>query len=97
MLSQSSAARPSFVLERTTDIDIGLGYRRTLKPGSTWTYVGTIPAGNVYRTRDQVLTVEASNIHEAYIVVNNSRLVGFYLPVEKTYSAAVQPATLPIK
>jgi hypothetical protein len=38
----------------------------------------------VYATRDRVLTVEASNVHEAYIVVSNGKLVGFFLPVEKT-------------
>jgi len=42
--------------------------------------------GVVYKSKDQVLTVEASNIYEANIVVLSNKLVGFYLPVEHTFS-----------
>ena len=57
-----------------------------MKKGTTWDFVGTISSGDVFRTKDQILTVEASNIHEAYIVVSSDKLVGFYLPVEKSFS-----------
>lgn len=96
-LSQGTRATPLFVLQRAVDLDVGFGYRRVLQQGSTWSYVGSVPAGDVYRTRDQVLTVEASNIHEAYIVVKDARVVGYYLPVEKTYSPATTPAMLPMR
>ena len=92
-----ASAAPSFTLERAVDVDLGLGYRRVLRAGTRWSYVGTVDAGDVYRTSDQVLTVEASNIHEAYAVVAAGRLVGFYLPVERTYSPAVAPVALPMR
>jgi hypothetical protein len=45
-----------------------------------------VAEGVVYRSRDQTLTVECSNVFEAYLVVAGQRLVGFYLPVEKGFS-----------
>lgn len=96
-LSTRTSAPPSFVLTHAVDVDLGLGYRRVLRAGTRWTYVGTVDAGDVYKTADQVLTVEASNIHEAYAVVASGRLVGFYLPVEKTYSPAIAPVPLPMR
>ena len=79
-------SKNSFRLEEKVIIDLGTGYDRTLLRGTTWVYVGSIQQGDVFKTSDQILTIEASNIFEAYIVVSADNLVGFYLPVEKTYS-----------
>ena len=37
------------------------------------------------------MTVEGSHIHEAYIVVTERSLVGFYLPVERTREKKMDP------
>ena len=74
----------SFRLSRTAKVPLSTGYSTTLRENSRWELVGTITQGNVYRTRDQVVTVEGSHIYEAYIVVTERSLVGFYLPVERT-------------
>ena len=87
--SQIEATHPSkstFRLEEEMTVDLGTGYSRTLRRGTTWVYVGTIKEGDVFKTSDQILTIEASNIYEAYIVVSSENLIGFYLPVEKAYS-----------
>ncbi len=76
----------SFELIDEIDVSLGTGYSRKLKKGTKWHYVGTISYGDVFKTNDQILTVEASNIHEAYLVVSSSKLVGFYLPAEKSFS-----------
>jgi hypothetical protein len=89
------AAKPAFVLEQDVPISVGYAYKRVLRKGTRWTYLGAIAQGDVYKTGDQVLTVEASNIHEAYIVVENRKLVGFYLPVERTYTPVVESKSLP--
>lgn len=94
-LVSAPSPKPSFVLEQDVPIRLGFGYNRVLRKGTRWTYVGTIANGDVYKTTDQVLTVEASNIHEAYIVLEDRKLVGFYLPVEKTYTRAVESKNLP--
>ena len=73
------------------------GYDRTLKQGTRWECRGRIDQGWVYRTRDQVLTVEASNVFEADIVVSGRKLTGFYLPVERAYSALRPAVDLPTR
>jgi hypothetical protein len=80
------ASGPTFVLAQEEHVSIGTGYGRTLRAGTHWTLFGTIDRGDVYRSADQVLTVEGYNVHEAYLVVRDDTLVGFYLPVEKTFT-----------
>jgi hypothetical protein len=96
-LVSAASAKPAFVLEQDVPINLGFGYTRVLRKGTRWTYVGEISKGDVYKTADQVLTVEASNIHEAYIVLEGRKLVGFYLPVERTYTPAAESKSLPTK
>ncbi|OIR15141.1 hypothetical protein GALL_42600 [mine drainage metagenome] len=96
--SQMGEPGPLMVLQYEATVGIGTGFTTTLKRGTTWRIVGRIPAGDVYETRDQVVTVEASNIHEARPVINNGAVVGFYLPVERTFVRASEavPVTFQI-
>jgi len=96
-LESPATSQRAFELQEQVDLDIGHGYKRTLKRGTIWTPVGTIPYGDVYKTSDQILTIEASNIYEAYIVISASEMVGFYLPVENAYSPLERNATLSVK
>ena len=57
-----------------------------LGAGSRWRFAGVIPQGGVYRAAQGVLTVEGANIHEAYLVIRERQVVGFYLPVEQAFS-----------
>lgn len=75
-----------FVLQSDARCSIGTGYSRVLRTGTRWDLFGSLAQGEVYRSPDQTLTVEGYNIHEAYLVVNDATLVGFYLPVEKTFT-----------
>ena len=72
------------------------GYARTLFKGTRWDLIGTIPEGGVYKPKDQVLTVECSHVHEAYLVVSGGALIGFYLPVEKGFVPISPTIKLPI-
>lgn len=72
------------------------GFSRSLRKGSRWFAIGRLSEGVVYRSRDQVLTVECSNVFEAYLVVAAEKLVGFYLPVEKGFSPLSEPIQLNI-
>ena len=96
-IETNQASLSSFKLEKDIDFSCGTGYSRKLKQGTRWSYVGTVTYGNVYKTNDQILTVEGSNIYEAYIVVSNDKLVGFYLPAEESYSPLSKPKELQIK
>ena len=87
-----------FVMKDSVEITEGPCnyYSRKLRQGTTWDFVGTIPEGEVYKPRDQVLTIEASHVYEAYLVLSNNSLVGFYLPVERAFAALPNPRKLPI-
>lgn len=71
------------------------GYSRTLQEGSSWELIGSVPEGKVYKPLDQVLTVECSNVYEAYLVCVSQSLVGFYLPVEHGFVALKKAIELP--
>lgn len=79
----SSAVR---TLDTPLDIELDTGYRRTIAAGSQWQQVGSIDQGAVYRPHLNVFTLEGANIHEAYLVVDKDKLVGFYLPAERGFS-----------
>ena len=94
-LLESAANEETFTL--AADIPIQgapCNFSRSLRKGSRWFAVGKLAEGIVYRSRDQVLTVECSNVFEAYLVVTAERLVGFYLPVEKGFSPLSKPIQL---
>lgn len=90
----TSTEKPSFELKDEVNINLGTGYSRQLKKGTRWSYVNTISCGDIFRTSDQILTVEGSNIFEAFIVVSEKKLVGFFLPVEQTFSPLSKPIEL---
>lgn len=78
-------------LPQGLDVSLSTGYTTHIKPQTTWVLVGTLPEGEVYKPRDQVLTVEGADVHEAYLVLAGDELVGFYLPVEHAF-ARISPA-----
>ncbi len=82
------------IREETPITGAPCGYTRAINNGTTWKLIGSIPEGEVYQSKDQVLTVECSNIHQAYPVVSGSSLVGFYLPVERGFVKMSEPILL---
>jgi hypothetical protein len=91
-----NAIKPDFILKDEVKIELGTGYSRKLNEGTKWHYFNTIPYGDIFKTKDQILTIEGSNIFEAFIVVSGENLVGFFLPVEQTYSPLKKPKPLTI-
>lgn len=87
----------SFRLTRTAEVALSTGYSTTLRANTRWELVGTVTQGEVYRTKDQVVTLEGAHIHEGYIVVNQGALAGFYLPVERTFSPVTPAKPLSIE
>ena len=51
-------------------------FSRSLRKTTRWDQMGTIAEGDVLRSKDQVLTLECSNVHEAYLVLSGDTLVG---------------------
>src|SRR5581483_6089894 len=87
----NGSANDDFVLKGYWKVEIGTGYPTFLRGDTHWHCVGTTEYGRVYSTRDQLLTVEASNIYEAFLVVADQTITGFYLPVEKIFTPASHP------
>ncbi|MBK8477532.1 MAG: hypothetical protein IPL39_14900 [Opitutaceae bacterium] len=87
----------SFTLVAPAKVKVGTPFPVYLRDGTHWTQVGTTELGEVYNTKDQVLAVEGSNMHEAFLVVDGDQVVGFLLKVEKTFSSASQPVRIKIQ
>lgn len=87
--------RPIVIMEKQIDIKLDTGYTRSLIAGSQWMRVGAIAQGQVYRPYNTIFTLEGTHVHEAYLVIANNYLTGFYLPVERGYSPLKQKISLP--
>lgn len=94
-LAASSDSRP-IRLKAPADVKLDTGYSRQLAAGSTWRPAGRIPAGTVYRPVGTIFTIEGRQVHEAYLVVRERTLVGFYLPGELSYSPLTTAVPLTI-
>ena len=92
--ASSGSATAVRKLRQNVTIELPTRYTRTLFEGSRWRAAGAIPQGLVYRPVDTVLTIEGSQVHEAYLVLSGGNLVGFYLPAESSYSALSKPVPL---
>lgn len=91
-LTECSEECPSFIIKEEMALrNLPCGYSRKLKANSEWTMIGTIDAGNVYKPLNQSLTIECSNVFEAYLVLVGDHIIGFYLPVEDGYVALNKP------
>lgn len=97
VLAPVPAAQPvrDLIVARTTHIQLSSNYTRVLVAGSRWSPVGTLGRGTVYRPSDgAIFTIEGANVHEAYLVVSEGMLVGFYLPGESAASWLARPLAL---
>ena len=84
------APRPVLMVAAPLPIQLDTAYRRTVAAGSRWVRVGRLAQGEVYKPHQHVFTIEGAHIHEAYLVVDQDRLVGFYLPAERAFSPLSQ-------
>lgn len=62
------------------------GYDRTINAGTEFAEIGSVKQGKVLKPMNSVFAIEGAHAHEAYPVVENSRIVGFYLPVERAFA-----------
>ncbi len=88
-LTPAAASFPN-TLGKDLHIVFQTGYSRDIKAGSQWEHIGDVQQGQVFKPFKQVFTIEGAHMHEAYLVVSNGRLVGFYLPAEGSFSSLKQ-------
>lgn len=84
----------SFSLKTRLELKTTTPYSSDMPANSTWVQVGVIPQGDVYKIKNSVFSVEGRQVHEAYVVVKNDSVIGFYLPYEHTFSALNQAEPL---
>jgi hypothetical protein len=75
-----------YIVSAPAEIRLDSGYERTISQGTEFVEVGFIPQGRILKPTQTTFTIEGAHMHEAYPVVHNQRLVGFYLPVERAFS-----------
>jgi hypothetical protein len=92
-MTQSKPTAP-VNLSKSLDIKFDTGYSRQVKQDSQWVHIGRIEQGDVYKPHQDVFTLEGAHIHEAYWVVKNGLLIGFYLPFEQGFSLLKQPVSV---
>lgn len=85
-LAQDGGAARSITIQAPVVIQLDTGYSRELADKSVWKPVGRVPQGVVYRPVGTIFTIEGRQVHEAYLVLKDKKLVGFYLPGEQNYS-----------
>jgi len=56
--------------------------------------VGTIPEGEVWRPLNRVLTARGFNVHEGWVVTTGSAWIGFFHPVERSFSPLARPLVI---
>lgn len=85
-----------YELRQDVSFKLDSGYERTVVARTEFTVAGRVPQGVVLKPTQTVLTVEGAHMHEAYAVVRDDTLVGFYLPVEKAFSALSRSVPFPL-
>ncbi len=91
----TAGTNKSFTIQEDVDLTgLPCGYSRKLLKNSKWECIGTIDQGEVYKPVNRCFTLECSNVYEAYLVIQNDKLMGFYLPVEKGFNALEKPIPL---
>ncbi len=96
-LSGSESGATSYVVAKPADLVLDSGYQRRIESGTELVPFGSVRQGQVLRPTNAVLTVEGTHVHEAYLVVAEGRLVGFYLPFEKAFSPLTRAVHLSIE
>ncbi len=93
--SQQSGRR--YIVSTPAYIRLDSGYERTLSAGTELREFGTIKQGRILQPVSTVFTIDGAHMHEAYLVLNDGRIVGFYLPAEGAFSPLSQSVNLSIQ
>ncbi len=96
MTPMPSSAAPAIRVASEVSIRLHTGFTRPIPGGSRWELVGRLPQGEVFRPVGTVYAIEGRDVHEAYLVLRQGVLQGFYLPAESRYSPLPAPLSLPL-
>jgi outer membrane lipopolysaccharide assembly protein LptE/RlpB len=91
VMETKTPSKSVWMLTEKIDVPLESWSTTKLKSNTKWEYIGTIEQGEVYKTKDQIVTVRGSNTFEAYLVISEEKIVGFYLPIEKGFVKISKP------
>lgn len=97
LLSVNQRMGTRYVTPKSISLTLDTAYKRTINAGTEFIEIGTIQQGSVLKPTNATFTIEGAHMHEAYPVLSNGRVVGFYLPVEKAFSPLSQSVDFPIQ
>lgn len=93
-LGKETIPKSTWILTEVANIHVQSCSTTTLNSNTQWIYVGSIDQGDVYKTKDQIVSVHCSNMYEAYIVLSGEQIIGFYFPFEKGFCQASKPVKI---
>lgn len=93
----SAGEQSQKTIQQSVEVKFDTGYSRFIKANSRWLKIGQVSQGGVYKPINDVFTVEGSHIHEAYLIIEKDKLVGFYLPYERGVSLLKSSLNLSIQ
>jgi UPF0288 family protein (methanogenesis marker protein 3) len=84
-------------LTKLVTIELGPGNEKKLFTGTRWLNVGSVKQGAVFKPVGTVFSIQGANSHEAYLVITDKKLIGFYLPGDRAWSALKSPIEIEFK
>lgn len=96
-MSAPAAPAGYLVAAQTSAFTLDSGYSRAIYQGTEFVELGAIKEGRVLKPTKTVFTIEGAHMHEAYPVVRDGQLVGFYLPVERAFAPLSRPVSLSLQ
>ncbi|OQA33300.1 MAG: hypothetical protein BWY57_01302 [Betaproteobacteria bacterium ADurb.Bin341] len=94
---QVTSPTSRWVLLSDAAIEADSSYNRIIPGNTEFVHIGTLPEGKVLKPTNTVLTIEGKHMHEVYIVIKNNVLIGFYMPVEKSFAPLTKKIHLNFK
>lgn len=95
-LAPLATPAPELLVEADVPVRLSTGYTRTIPRQSRWRAAGTVPQGIVYQPLNTVFAIEGRQVHEAWLVIRDGMLQGFYLPAENNFSPVAPALSLPL-
>jgi hypothetical protein len=92
----AATAAPDLRLQAAAPFRMAIGPGAALPAGSRWRAVGALAQGTVYRPLNHVVLLEGQRIDEAWPVVSEGALQGFFLPAEARFAPVRHAIPLPL-
>lgn len=98
ILTDTGSDNPLSMIQFSRDVTIKLPtrYTRKIYKNTKWRRVGSVSSGHVYQPVNCIFTIEGAHIREAWLVIKDGYLTGFYLPGENAFTELSPNVALPI-